>query len=435
MFTTPEAVAEKLIKLRDSLIKLKQDRTTYVKSSSVVRLYDELCEYIRQAQEFESELLNGPRESGSKLGELVTDCYELISLLFLTVGRNNEPPAVYAPSVIIKRLLEHLNESGNFSRKDLVPLQRTLINMRENIEQGRPLYNSLIISMLESQVCASERSLKELKKRLEPIPSELESLLERLVSLRRSIKACESKKQFQVTEVEGYLSQIKEIDASRIDGKFVAEDGNIPETGQDILDTLLKRCYIVAENALQKQGAVAPGLKTTYEELFQAKSQLEKLELTQAWSLRETDLYEFQKLVLTLDQERVNGKFVDSEGNAPGEGQGILLYMVRRCYAHIYSLINSSEPVSEALTPVFNQLQTVRRCLKEVQKFGISNARDLYPYSMKLASIDNMRVDGKFMNASRFAKNYEIARTVGLQLPKSMWHVLKSGICFVFDIE
>jgi hypothetical protein len=68
---------------------------------------------------------------------------------------------------------------------------------------------------------------------------------------------------------------------------------------------------------------VAPGLKTTYEELFQAKSQLEKLELTQAWSLRETDLYEFQKLVLTLDQERVNGRFVDSEGNAPEEGQGV----------------------------------------------------------------------------------------------------------------
>lgn len=397
MFTTPEAVAEKLVKLRDSLVKLKEDRTTYVKSSSVVRLYDELCEYIRQAQEFESELLNGPRESGSKLGELVTDCYELISLFFLTVGRNNEPPAVYAPSVIIKRLLEHLNESGNFSRKDLVPLQRTLTNMRENIEHGRPLYNSLIISMLESQVSASEKSLKELKKRLEPVPAELEGILERLVSLRRSIKACESKKQFPVAEVEGYLSQIKEIDATRVDGKFVSEDGGIPGTGQDILDTLLKRCYIVAENALEKQGAVASGLKTTYEALFQAKNQLEKLELTQAWSLRETDLYEFQKLVLALDQGRVNGKFMDSEGNAPEEGQGILLYMVRRCYAHIYSLIDSSEPVSEALTPVFNQLQTVRRCLKEVQKFGISNARDLYPYSMKLASIDNMRVDGKFM--------------------------------------
>lgn len=27
---------------------------------------------------------------------------------------------------------------------------------------------------------------------------------------------------------------------------------------------------------------------------------------------------------------------------------------------------------------------------------GVSNPRDLYPYSMKLNSIDNMRVDGKF---------------------------------------
>jgi hypothetical protein len=27
----------------------------------------------------------------------------------------------------------------------------------------------------------------------------------------------------------------------------------------------------------------------------------------------------------------------------------------------------------------------------------VSNPRELYPYSMKLNSIDNMRVDGKFM--------------------------------------
>lgn len=56
------------------------------------------------------------------------------------------------------------------------------------------------------------------------------------------------------------------------------------------------------------------------------------------------------------------------------------------------------QPVSEALTPLYNQLQTVRWCLTEVQKSGgLNSARDLYPYSMKLASIDNMRVDGKFI--------------------------------------
>jgi len=58
----------------------------------------------------------------------------------------------------------------------------------------------------------------------------------------------------------------------------------------------------------------------------------------------------------------------------------------------------SSEPVSEALLPVYNQLQTLKRCLIEVKNSGgVSSPRELYPYSMKLNSLDNMRVDGKFM--------------------------------------
>lgn len=58
----------------------------------------------------------------------------------------------------------------------------------------------------------------------------------------------------------------------------------------------------------------------------------------------------------------------------------------------------SSEPVSEALLPIYNQLQTLKRCLVEVKNSGgVTSVRELYPYSMKLHSIDNMRVDGKFM--------------------------------------
>jgi hypothetical protein len=62
-----------------------------------------------------------------------------------------------------------------------------------------------------------------------------------------------------------------------------------------------------------------------------------------------------------------------------------------------------------ALMPVHNQLSTVRRCLVEVKKAGgpysgtpllkfmLIIARELYPYGMKLNSIDGMRVGGKFM--------------------------------------
>ena len=88
-----------------------------------------------------------------------------------------------------------------------------------------------------------------------------------------------------------------------------------------------------------------------------------------------------------------------------------MLYLLRRGYAYIYQLLISSEPVSEALLPVYNQLMTLRRCLLEVKKSGgVSNPRELYPYSMKLNSIDNMRVDGKFV--------------LGKDIPEGQGHVI-----------
>ena len=62
-----------------------------------------------------------------------------------------------------------------------------------------------------------------------------------------------------------------------------------------------------------------------------------------------------------------------------------LLYLIRRSYGYIYHLMLSSEPVSEALLPIYNQLQTLKRCLAEVkEQGGVSTTRELYPYSMKV---------------------------------------------------
>lgn len=79
-------------------------------------------------------------------------------------------------------------------------------------------------------------------------------------------------------------------------------------------------------------------------------------------------------------------------------------------------MLSENVPVSEAIMPIHNQLSTVRRCLLEVMKWGKPDsgrqntlaftcsttqfllylARDLYPYQLKLASIDNMRQSGIF---------------------------------------
>lgn len=45
----------------------------------------------------------------------------------------------------------------------------------------------------------------------------------------------------------------------------------------------------------------------------------------------------------------------------------------------------TSEPVSEALLPIYTQLKTVKKCLqKVVQEGGVSSARETYPYSLKV---------------------------------------------------
>ena len=123
------------------------------------------------------------------------------------------------------------------------------------------------------------------------------------------------------------------------------------------------------------------------------------MNLTRAWSLRETDLYSFQRQLDRVDESRVDGNFIDAVGRpADLHAQRTLLYLLRKSYAFIYQYIISSEPVSEALLPIYNQLLTLKRCLEEVQKAGgVDSPRELYPYSMKLNSIDNMKKDGKFM--------------------------------------
>lgn len=63
-----------------------------------------------------------------------------------------------------------------------------------------------------------------------------------------------------------------------------------------------------------------------------------------------------------------------------------MLYLIRRSYGYIYHLMVLSEPVSEALLPVYNQLSTLKRCLLEVKNSGgVGSPRELYPYSMKVS--------------------------------------------------
>lgn len=389
-----QAVLEHLLEIRDQLMLLKQDKSTYVKSSDVLALYDKTIEQIRIL----NEIRTVKPEQETRVDRVLDTCFQLLSLFFMTIGRNNEAPAAYALTSTIKRLLDHIQEAALYTAKDLEHISHTIENLRDIVKKAEGRYSPKLIKLLWDRLELCHASCTNLRQRLDRLDPEVQSVHEKLISILRCISLANTKTKFPAAEVKKYQEQLREIDAQRVDGSFVTAEGKVP-AGNDEVCELLKRCLLWSENVLEHEGEIPEQFKQTYDALVDIRNKLEKKSLTQAWSLRETDLYDFQRQLDKIDEKRIDGNFFDDEGK-PAElyVQRTFLYLIRRCYGYIYYLMVSSEPVSEALLPVYNQLQTLRRCLLEVKASGgVSSPRELYPYSMKLNSIDNMRKDGKFM--------------------------------------
>lgn len=182
-------------------------------------------------------------------------------------------------------------------------------------------------------------------------------------------------------------------------------DGQVVK-GSDQVSELLARCLAWSEIVLERKGVIPEQWRKVYDVLYSIRNDLDKFSITPAWSLRETDLYDYQRQLDKIDEARVDGNWLDEDGK-PAElyvqrvCQSLtlgkkpktidkipqtMLYLIRRSYGYIYHLMVLSEPVSEALLPVYNQLSTLKRCLLEVKDSGgVSTPRELYPYSMKVS--------------------------------------------------
>lgn len=329
------------------------------------------------------------------------DVFQLLSLSFLTVGLNREIPALYASLCTVLRLLQHLKESSIYSDKDTSSLRTRLAEIRAIINVDRESEFPEIVQLMQTKLQICEGILDEVENSMKTVFHGLKPTLRALVDIKREILSIGSKQDFSPELFVPIREKLQKLEAQRVDGNFVSEDGSVSKEGQGLLNGLVDECHNLlndfsassdpAKNFLPQE------LKPTFNELVSMKSKLEGLLITHRWTLRETDLYSYQRNLQTIDEFVGSSAFKKLTQNAP-KAQIMILYLLRRNYAILYKLLESSEPVSEALIPIHNQLNTVRRCLLEVQRMGgLSSARDLYPYQMKLASIDDLRVDGKFM--------------------------------------
>ncbi|KAK7903045.1 hypothetical protein LTR67_001062 [Exophiala xenobiotica] len=386
-------ILDKLVLVRDKLLLLKQDKSTYVKSSDVLPLYEQVIEQVSILND-----VRGPEHLvQNRVDTVLDDCLQLVSLFFMAVGRNNEAPALYAMTGNIMRLCHHLNEAAFYSKKDLTSLENTLQKMQVSMEHGKDVYSDHLLRRIQYRLEICKAMLKELSDFLSTLSPEMVPVWEKLVSILRAIAALNTRSKYVQKDLEDLRGELRAVTATMTDGKLPDKTG-VTSSGQDLVVPLLNRCLKFTDMVEERQGKIDERFKDVYDKLLEIRNQLERLTMTQAWSLRETDLFMWQRKLDRIDDSRRDGNFFDAEGHpADLHAQRTLLYLIRRGYAYIYQLLIASEPVSEALLPIYNQLLTLRRCLVEVKKAGgVSNPRELYPYSMKLNSIDNMRVDGKF---------------------------------------
>jgi hypothetical protein len=65
-----------------------------------------------------------------------------------------------------------------------------------------------------------------------------------------------------------------------------------------------------------RKGKIDERFQETYDKLIEIRNNLDRLTMTQAWSLRETDLFMWQRKLDRIDDSRRDGNFFDAEGRA-----------------------------------------------------------------------------------------------------------------------
>lgn len=130
-----------------------------------------------------------------KVDRVVDSCFQLLSLFFMTIGRNNEAPAAYALTSTIKRLLDHLTEANLFSEKDLTSISHSLERLSAII--GRTPTTDVTASLLETllfnRIERCRQSLDNLKKTLEDYAEPIRATHEKLVSILRQMAVVTTK--------------------------------------------------------------------------------------------------------------------------------------------------------------------------------------------------------------------------------------------------
>ncbi|EPS44901.1 hypothetical protein H072_1104 [Dactylellina haptotyla CBS 200.50] len=312
---------KQLQNIRHRLDDLINDRDNYIKSSGIESIFHSLD---TEAHIESSDLyrVNGDFVLPSKSADMSPkEILLLLSLSYMTIGKNNELPALYSNLVVIKILLHQLMNAGIYSRHDLATLEAKFDDIGHIIEQGKDKYSPTWLGFFRFQLDDCRRSLDPVAHNLDGLSPHLDSVYEKLVSLIRQITAVGSRPKVVISEIRELQEEMMKIEESRVDGNFVGPDGSIPE-GQHFVSELLEKCHFISDSIVNNSLQVDPSFAELHKDLVDIKGKLERLRLTHVWS-RETDLFTLLQQLRRIDGLRINDRFVGSNNTSPEEGQKV----------------------------------------------------------------------------------------------------------------
>ncbi|KAJ3352141.1 hypothetical protein HDU83_008324 [Entophlyctis luteolus] len=407
----------RLKNIRDRLLSLRKAPKS--DSKEMARLWKEVSGIVKAV------MANQNQSGVSETAEPADSVIEDIIPMFIQgkVAENMYP--VYVRLAKYKHQMEQLLETGLFTEQNLQELElnvraaesavqgfkaaaesRTSVSStsgRVSVASTKSVIGKHLgpaYGLLESKMNSCSSLLKELNSALSAISPFLLPVHQRLVEIKEDLQQLLSRRNghaFSLAEVQMLQDELLEIDSVRIDGSYLGKDGTVLP-GQATVIWLLEQCYEDVHELLALREAISGEnpLRPIYESLIRIKNRLDHLQLVIKYSFRCDELLPVQKELGAIDNLRVDGKFVDLDGSVP-EGQAVLHFLLHKCYRMVYKIQSMTEPVAESLMPVYIQLFTLRKCFLELQRWKVSlSMRDLTMYQVKLAALDNQRIDGKF---------------------------------------
>jgi hypothetical protein len=273
-----------------------------VKSEDVIRLYKETIEQVRA--------LNDIRDRKDKINEqnrvdlLCDDCFQLISLGFMTIGKNNDAPGIYSVVSTIKRLSDHLREAAFYSAKDLDGMSAKLSEFRTALQRCQADYDPELIELIERRIIVCEATLEYLHNVISHLTPEEAAYWEKMVSIVRRLSNLNTRSHYSKEEHDGIQKEIDEIKA-KFPNLVMETPSSIPDryeqliqnttqaqasSSENIVANLLERCILWSDIIRAKPLYVDESFRDLYGRLKSIRDNLESRSLLQAWSLRGADL-------------------------------------------------------------------------------------------------------------------------------------------------